>query len=100
MQSQEVGKQFSAKTVIGLYAVGWSLLGVMGVVYAITNTGLNSFIGWFALVAANVMVYSTSRTEQRGKWPFKDSTFLILLIVWLSTMVVMITSMAGVWDAR
>jgi len=100
MQSQERGKKLSAQTVIGLYAVGWSLLGVMSIVYAITHTGLNSLIGWFTLVIANVLVYSTSRYKQRGKRQFNDRTFLILLIVWLSTMVVMITSMAGVWDAR
>lgn len=101
MSSQEVSNKLSAETVIGVYAVGFSLLGVMGVLHAISHTGLSSLIGWVGFVASNFVVYKTGRfSRSRDKWRFSNTTFIILLIVWISSMTAILTSMAGLWDAR
>ena len=100
MQTQEMDKRVPAETIIGLFAVGWSLIGVMGVVHATTHSGINSLIGWVSVVAANVLVYSTSRYSERRERFVKSRAYFVGMIVWLVIMTVMITDMAGVWDAR
>lgn len=101
MQQQDTKNRLAPETVIGAYAVGFSLIGVMGVLHAISHEGLSSLLGWVGFAVSNIMVYQTSRfTRTREKWRFKDSTFIILLIVWLSSMLAILTSMAGLWDAR
>ena len=100
MKLLEKGKKLSFETVVGLYAVVWSLMGVLGAVHAVTHEGISSLVGWGSVVTANVLVFSTSRYWEGKERLSKDRTFLIAMSILIVILAVMITDIAGVWDAR
>lgn len=100
MQTQEGKKWLSAETVIGLYAVIFSLMGVLSVIYAMKHTGFSGLFGWVGVVAANAAVFSTSRYKEMKKRFVEGQKYFLGPIFMLVIMAIMITDMAGVWDAR
>jgi hypothetical protein len=45
---------------VSLMAVVWVLMGVTGVIHAMTNSGIDGFMGWVTLGSASLLFYSNS----------------------------------------
>lgn len=91
-------RPLSSKALVGLYAVWFSLMGAMGIVFVTNHPGTEGLWGWLSFGLGNVMVFYTHAGKfniERVKRPISDWGFRILFAVILVSHLVIITDMAG-----